>query len=254
MTGYIVNVGEILSNELATLCQSDKGILAFPTLVTSLCRRVHTPMFDTDRFQAEKTGWTRVIYMRKMNVADATPLNMAMPTPPASPVPEADARAEDSAPPSPTEPPVAAEQTHIPPPSSPVIPERATEELHFSSDDENDVFDWQSPRDHLLALGPSTSTPAPVVPILSAAPTPTTTAAFDRLTPASPSRKRGKATAGRQLGGDTSSEEEAAPRPAKKRKYHIITAESSKGAVLGKHHKRQNNQKTLQRVHDPKTF
>ncbi|KAL4303722.1 hypothetical protein GQ457_10G013120 [Hibiscus cannabinus] len=96
--------------------------------------------------------------------------------------------------------------------------EGATEELHFSSDDENDVFDWQSPRDHLLALGPSTSTPALAVPILSAAPTPTTAAAYDHPTPSSPSRKRGKATAGRRLGGDTSSEEEADPRPAKKRK------------------------------------
>ncbi|KAL4270095.1 hypothetical protein GQ457_HM001960 [Hibiscus cannabinus] len=342
MTGYRVNVGEILSNELAAHCRSDKGILAFPSLVTTLCHRVHTPIFDTDKFQAEKTGWTRAVYMRKMNIADAQPINMAMPTPPASPVFEAD-RAENSAPPSPAEHAATAEQVHTTP-SSPVIPvsshtttsspattpaapaeqtggrtpsrqapspppapaqseeagslqimllrsqlqriearqlqfqndvkvfqdtltkfliyqfpasaaffgqssapptqpstsaaaaaaqpstsagtahqstntsakEGATEELHFSSDDENDVFDWQSPRDHLLALGPSTSTPAPAVPILSAAPTPTTATIFDRPTPTSPSRRRGKATAKRQLGGDSSSEEEAAQRPAKK--------------------------------------
>ncbi|KAL4311677.1 hypothetical protein GQ457_01G017180 [Hibiscus cannabinus] len=79
-------------------------------------------MFDTDKYQAEKTGWTRAVYMRKMNVADAAPINMAMPTPPASPVPEVDARVEDSAPPSPTEPSAAAEQHHTPPPSPPVIP------------------------------------------------------------------------------------------------------------------------------------
>ncbi|KAL4377544.1 hypothetical protein GQ457_02G033680 [Hibiscus cannabinus] len=85
MTGYRVNVGEILSNELAAHCRSDKGILAFPSLVTALCHRVHTPIFDTDKFQAEKTGWTRAVYMRKMNIADAQPINMAMPTPPASP-------------------------------------------------------------------------------------------------------------------------------------------------------------------------
>ncbi|KAK9043164.1 hypothetical protein V6N11_071512 [Hibiscus sabdariffa] len=104
MTGFRVNVGEILANELAALCQSDKGILTFPCLVSALCRRVNTPMFDTDNYQAEKTGWTRAVYMRKMNVADAEPLNMAMPTPPASPVNEADVRVEDSAPPSPAEP------------------------------------------------------------------------------------------------------------------------------------------------------
>ncbi|KAL4369653.1 hypothetical protein GQ457_05G021940 [Hibiscus cannabinus] len=119
MTGFKVNVGEILSNELAALCKSDKGILAFPCLVSALYRRVNTPMFDTDKYQAEKTGWTRAVYMRKMNVADAAPLNMALPTPPASPVPEADARAEDFAPPSPA---ATAEQSHTPPPSPPIIP------------------------------------------------------------------------------------------------------------------------------------
>ncbi|KAK8649181.1 hypothetical protein V6N13_129915 [Hibiscus sabdariffa] len=322
MTGFRVNVGEILANELAALCKSDKGILAFPCLVSALCRRVNTPMFDTDKYQAEKTGWTRAVYMRKMNVADAEPLNMAMPTPPNSPVNEADARVEDSAPPSPAEPSTAVEQHRTPPPSPPIIlvsshttttspattpaapaeqtrgrtaetplgsspsspapspsapaqseeagslqymllrsqlqriearqlhfqnevkvfqdtltkfllfqfpasatffgrsstpptqpsasaaaaaqplthtsaKEGATEEVHFSSDDENDVFDWQSPRDHLLALGPSTSTPAPAAPILSTAPTPTTTAVVARPTPDSPTRKRDKSTAGR---------------------------------------------------------
>ncbi|KAL4369454.1 hypothetical protein GQ457_05G022670 [Hibiscus cannabinus] len=311
MTGFRVNVGEILANELAALCKSDKGILAFPCLISALCRRVNTPMFDTDKYQAEKTDWTRAVYMRKMNVADAEPLNMVMPTPPASLVHEADARVEDSAPSSPTQPSAAAELNRTLPPSPPVIPvsshtittspattpaapaeqprgrttetplgftpsspapspsapaqseeagslqymllrsqlqriearqlhfqnkvkvfqdtltkfllfqflasatffgqsstpppqpsasagaaaqpsthtsakEGATEEVHFSSDDENDVFDWQSPRDHLLALGPSISTPAPAAPILYAAPTPTTAAAINRPTPDSP--------------------------------------------------------------------
>ncbi|KAL4302607.1 hypothetical protein GQ457_10G009590 [Hibiscus cannabinus] len=312
---------------------------------------------------------------RKMNVADAEPLNMAMPTPPASPVHEADARAEDSTPPSPAEPSAAAEQHQTPPPSPPVIlvsshttttnpattpaapaeptrgrtPEMplgstpsssspsppapaqseeagplqymllrsqlqriearqlhfqnevkvfqenlikflslqfpasaeffgqtstpppqpsasaaaaaqpsthmsakqgATEEVHFLSDDENDIFDWQSPRDHLLTISPSTSTPTLAAPILSATPTPTTAAAVERPTPDSPTRKRGKATAGRTLGRDTSSEEEAVQRPDKRRRrYHIITAESDDDgsdaevpAVLGLHHMRQKNQ------------
>ncbi|KAL4352832.1 hypothetical protein GQ457_06G011050 [Hibiscus cannabinus] len=108
--------------------------------------------------------------------------------------------------------------------------EGATEEVHFPSDDENDVFDWQSPRDHLLALGPSTSTPAPAAPILSAAPTPTTVAAIDRPTPDSPTRKHGKSTAERNFDQGSPSnpdEEEAEQRPAKRRRrYHIITAES----------------------------
>ncbi|KAK9028801.1 hypothetical protein V6N11_025941 [Hibiscus sabdariffa] len=353
MTGFRVNVGEILANELAAHCANDKGILAFPCLVSNLCRRANVPMFDTDKYQAEKTGWTRAVYMRKMNVADAAPLNMAMPTPPASPVAEADVRVEDSAPPSLAEPTAPADHQRTPPPSPPVIPvsghttttspattpaertrgqtpdtplgstpssspplppapvqseeatlplpfmllrsqlqriearqlnfqneikvfqenlikflnfqfpasaaffgqtstpppqpsasaaaaaqpsthtsakEGATEEIHFSSDDENDVFDWQSPRDHLLTLGPSTTTPAPAAPILSAASTPTMTAVAERPTPDSPARKRGKATAGRTISRDHPSspdEEDADQRPAKRRRrYHVITADS----------------------------
>ncbi|KAL4352187.1 hypothetical protein GQ457_06G015540 [Hibiscus cannabinus] len=37
-----------------------------------------------DKYAAEKYGWTRKEYMRKMEVADATPIQMAMPTPTAS--------------------------------------------------------------------------------------------------------------------------------------------------------------------------
>ncbi|KAK8658761.1 hypothetical protein V6N13_036955 [Hibiscus sabdariffa] len=70
-----------------------------------------------------------------------------------------------------------------------------TEELQFSSDNQNDVFDWQSPREHLQPLGPTPSKPAEVVPILSAAPTPATSAISERPTPDSPARRKGKATA-----------------------------------------------------------
>ncbi|KAK8574929.1 hypothetical protein V6N12_062606 [Hibiscus sabdariffa] len=106
----------------------------------------------------------------------------------------------------------------------------ATEEVHFSSDDENDVFEWQSPRDHLQPLGPTHQTPAPTVPILSAAPSPTTSAVADRPTPESPTRRKGKAKAGRSFGRDIPSspdDEEAEQRPVKRRRrYHVITAES----------------------------
>ncbi|KAL4324283.1 hypothetical protein GQ457_11G033330 [Hibiscus cannabinus] len=74
----------------------------------------------------------------------------------------------------------------------------ATEEVNFSSDDENDIFDWQSPRDQLQPLGlTTTTTPAPAVPILSAAPTPATSAVAERPTPDSPTRRKGKETAGK---------------------------------------------------------
>ncbi|KAK8636834.1 hypothetical protein V6N13_064271 [Hibiscus sabdariffa] len=84
ITGYRINVGEILAKELAAACSNDKGILAFPCLISALCRRAAVPTSPSDKYQAEKKGWTRAVYMRKMDVADATPINMAMPTPPAS--------------------------------------------------------------------------------------------------------------------------------------------------------------------------
>ncbi|KAK8986029.1 hypothetical protein V6N11_082315 [Hibiscus sabdariffa] len=348
MTGYRVNVGEILAKELAAACANDKGILAFPCLISALCRRAAVPTSQGDKFQPEKTGWTRATYMRKMDVADATPLNMAMSTPPASLIHTTAAPTDEAGPSAPT---TQAEPQHTPPASSPIVPvsshttttslvttpaarERsrestpdtplgstpisspsppapaqseeaappfhilqlrsqlqrieawqiqfqeetkvfnqslvkflcfqfpaaatffaqpssappqhnvssaaqpsantsakagATEEIHFSSDDENDVFDWQSPRDHLQPIDPIPSKPTTTVPILSAAPTPTTSAITDRPTLDSPTRRKGKAKMGRSFGRDipSSPDEEAEQRPAKRRgRYHVITAES----------------------------
>ncbi|KAK8681277.1 hypothetical protein V6N13_053682 [Hibiscus sabdariffa] len=112
LTGYQVNIGEILAQELAAACANDRGILAFPCLVSALCRRVAVPTYDGDKYQPEKTGWMRAVYMRKMDLADAIPINVAIPTPPASPTPVA-------ATPAPTAP---VEQQRTPPPSPPVIP------------------------------------------------------------------------------------------------------------------------------------
>ncbi|KAK9031838.1 hypothetical protein V6N11_056124 [Hibiscus sabdariffa] len=87
LTGYRVNIGEILAKKLAAACANDKGILAFPCLISALYRRAAVPTYDGDKYQPEKTGWTRAVYMRKMDLADAIPINVAMPTPPASPTP-----------------------------------------------------------------------------------------------------------------------------------------------------------------------
>ncbi|KAK8662710.1 hypothetical protein V6N13_024601 [Hibiscus sabdariffa] len=61
ITGYKFNVGEVITRELSAACQNDK-----------------------DKYTVEKSGWTRKEYMRKMEIADATPIQMVMPTPPAS--------------------------------------------------------------------------------------------------------------------------------------------------------------------------
>ncbi|KAK8521616.1 hypothetical protein V6N12_031510 [Hibiscus sabdariffa] len=66
------------------------------------------------------------------------------------------------------------------PSANPSAKAGGTEELHFSSNDENDVFDWQSPRDHLQPFDRTPSKPAEAVPILSVAPTPATSAITER--------------------------------------------------------------------------
>ncbi|KAK8548132.1 hypothetical protein V6N12_061051 [Hibiscus sabdariffa] len=88
ITGYKFNVGEVIARELSAACQNDKGILAFPCLISALCRRVAVPAQPTDKYTTEKAGWTHKEYMRKMEVADAVPIQMAMPTPSASEQPE----------------------------------------------------------------------------------------------------------------------------------------------------------------------
>ncbi|KAL4383954.1 hypothetical protein GQ457_15G015600 [Hibiscus cannabinus] len=352
----------------AAACANNKGILAFLYLIYALCRRVVVPTSPGDKYQPNKTGWTRATYMRKMDVADTTPLNVAMPTPPASPIQEAAAPSEEVGPSAPA---AQAEPQRTPPASPPVVsisshttttspattpaarehsractPDTplgttlsspsppasaqsdeaapplhilqlrsqlqrieakqihfqeemkvfntnlikflhfqfpsaasffaqpsttppqpiifvaaqpsanmsakagATEEVNFSSDDENDVFNWQSPHDHLQPLGPTT-TPAPAVPILSAAPTPATSAIAERPTPDSPARRKGKATTGKTFGRDipSSPEDEAEQRLAKRmRNYHVITADSCKEAVLGLHHMKKDTYTLKKRI------
>ncbi|KAK8632869.1 hypothetical protein V6N13_073248 [Hibiscus sabdariffa] len=359
ITGYRINVGEILAKELAAAYSNDKGILAFPCLISALCRRAAVPTSPSDKYQAEKKGWTRAVYMRKMDVADATPLNMAMPNPPASsdhmpaaptdeagssnpaaasPAPaETRPSAADSPIPSPaqhtqpshtmpspaatpTDLPASRESTpdspmgstpeapHPPPPAqseeavplhilqlrnqlqriesrqiqmeeetkvfqqklinflcyqfpaaatyfnaqpkataaahhptntqpipsvNPSAQAGDTEEVHISSDDENDVFDWQMPRGHPPAPRPTqqqaaetsaTHSPDPAdVPILQTAPI------SAQPTMKTHHRRKGKTTASRVLtrADQSSLEEEADHQPAQKRRWHnVITSDS----------------------------
>ncbi|KAL4339496.1 hypothetical protein GQ457_08G033720 [Hibiscus cannabinus] len=80
ITGYKFNIGEVIARELSKACQNDKGILAFPCIISALCRRAVILAHPTEKYTLEKSGWTRKEYMRKMEVADATPIQMAMPT------------------------------------------------------------------------------------------------------------------------------------------------------------------------------
>ncbi|KAK8540263.1 hypothetical protein V6N12_046551 [Hibiscus sabdariffa] len=190
ITGYRINVGEILAKELAAACSNDKGILAFPCLISALCRRAAVPTSPSDKYQAEKKGWTRAVYMRKMDVADATPINMAMPTPPASsdhmpaaPTDEAGSSNPAAASPAPAEPspsvadspipspaqhnqpspaatptdlPASRESTpEAPHPPPPAYPHHLSTPLPRPATLKNDVFDWQTPRGHPSAPRPT---------------------------------------------------------------------------------------------------
>ncbi|KAK8575381.1 hypothetical protein V6N12_063056 [Hibiscus sabdariffa] len=85
MTDYRFNVGEVIAQEISAACQNDKGILAFPCIISALCRRATVPTHPRDKYTVEKPGWSRKEYMQKMDVTDAAPIRVAMPTPPTSP-------------------------------------------------------------------------------------------------------------------------------------------------------------------------
>ncbi|KAK8619651.1 hypothetical protein V6N13_135933 [Hibiscus sabdariffa] len=108
-----------------------------------------------------------------------------------------------------------------------------TEEVHISSDDENDVFDWQTPRGHPPAPRPTQQQAAETsathsqdpadVPILQTAPI------TAQPTMETHHRRKGKTTAGRVLtrADQSSPEEEADHQPAQKRRRHnVITSDS----------------------------
>ncbi|KAK8506676.1 hypothetical protein V6N12_038495 [Hibiscus sabdariffa] len=81
ITGYKFNVGEVIAKELSDACLNDIGIIAFPCIISALCRRAAVPVQPTDKYTLEKSGWTRMEYMCKMEITDATLTQMAMPKP-----------------------------------------------------------------------------------------------------------------------------------------------------------------------------
>ncbi|KAK8696829.1 hypothetical protein V6N13_001953 [Hibiscus sabdariffa] len=84
ISGFRFNINEVIARELYDACQNDKGILAFPCIISALCRRVAVPSRPSDKYTRPKSGWTRREYTRKMDLTDATPIQAAMPTPPAN--------------------------------------------------------------------------------------------------------------------------------------------------------------------------
>ncbi|KAL4309607.1 hypothetical protein GQ457_01G019760 [Hibiscus cannabinus] len=98
MTGYRFNVEEVIAQEIAAACHNDKGILVFPCIISALYRSAAVPTQPGDKYTTEKAGWSMKEYMRKMDVADAAPIIVAMPTPPTSPAHSPTATPEKSGP------------------------------------------------------------------------------------------------------------------------------------------------------------
>ncbi|KAK8625272.1 hypothetical protein V6N13_090147 [Hibiscus sabdariffa] len=64
ITGYQFNVGEVIARELSAACQNDKDILAFPCIISALCRRAAVPAHPADKYTIEKHDWTRKEYTK----------------------------------------------------------------------------------------------------------------------------------------------------------------------------------------------
>ncbi|KAL4320037.1 hypothetical protein GQ457_18G009890 [Hibiscus cannabinus] len=156
MTGYHINVGEILAQELAAACKNDKGILAFPCLITALCQRAVVATSPGDKYTAEKTGWTRAVYMRKMDIADATPISVVMPTPTTSLIHTTAAHPDEAGPSAPAEaqPTPAASPPVFPVPSHTLTTSPTTTPTAMPAS-------RQSTPDSPLGLTPSTPSPPP---------------------------------------------------------------------------------------------
>ncbi|KAK9018904.1 hypothetical protein V6N11_033949 [Hibiscus sabdariffa] len=82
--GFKFNVGDVIARELSEACQNDKGILAFPCIISALCCRAVVPSRLIEKYTKLRSDWTGKEYMRKMDLTDVVPLQTVMPTPPAS--------------------------------------------------------------------------------------------------------------------------------------------------------------------------
>ncbi|KAL4284549.1 hypothetical protein GQ457_16G016900 [Hibiscus cannabinus] len=233
MTGYNMNVGEILAQELAAACKNDKGILAFPCLITKLCRRAVVATSPGGKYTAEKTGWTRAVYMHTMDIADATPISVAMPTPATSPIHTTVAEPNEAGPSAP------AEARPTPAASPPVFPVPCHTSTTSPTTTPAAMQGQQKIYTGLTLRGAapessiarqSKNKEQAEVPILSLAPTPAKSVVANRTKPNSPTRRKGKAPAGKTVSRHALSspeEEEQLHQPAKRqRRYHIITADS----------------------------
>ncbi|KAK8619565.1 hypothetical protein V6N13_135848 [Hibiscus sabdariffa] len=79
-------------------------MLAFPCLIFGLCHREAFPTRPNDKYTQFRTGWDRKHYMKKMDIDDAIPIKVSMPTPAPSELAQPSAHATDPEDPAGTQP------------------------------------------------------------------------------------------------------------------------------------------------------
>ncbi|KAK9003505.1 hypothetical protein V6N11_061064 [Hibiscus sabdariffa] len=123
----------------------------------------------------------------------------------------------------PSSPPTPPRRTQPMPPADPSEGAGNTEEVHFSTDAENDIFDWHTPMEH-HAQPDATDIPEISIAQKHKAPTPTTEEilSIERPMLDASIRRKGKTPARRTITRNTTSspddEEQITPRPAKRQR------------------------------------
>ncbi|KAL4308783.1 hypothetical protein GQ457_01G022800 [Hibiscus cannabinus] len=79
LIGTKSNVGQVIAMELSDACKTDRAILAFPYLISTLFRASAVPTRPTNKYTQFKTSWARKDYMKKMDLTDAIHIRMTMP-------------------------------------------------------------------------------------------------------------------------------------------------------------------------------
>ncbi|KAK8619604.1 hypothetical protein V6N13_135886 [Hibiscus sabdariffa] len=313
ITGYRFNMGEVIANEPSFACQNDKGILAFPCIISTLCRRAAVPAYPSDEWTPDRLGWTRKDPAHSPAAAPdqagptamaeaqpspaatpkASPINSTAHTPAATPETPDSRQSTPNSPlgsgptPSQSTPPAQSEEaiplhilqlrsqlqriearqlqfmeetkvfqtslinflcfqfqnvtayftaqpttthpanlsaaTQPMPPTDPSEGAGNTEEVHFSADVENDIFDWHTPMEH-HAQPDAADIPESSTTQKHKAPAPTTEEILsaERPMPDASTRRKGKTPAGRTITRNTTSspddEQQITPRPAKRQR------------------------------------
>ncbi|KAL4383368.1 hypothetical protein GQ457_15G012800 [Hibiscus cannabinus] len=79
MNGIKFNGGHVTAKEIYECRKSNEACMVFPYLIIPLYRQKRVPSRETDQYTPIWIAWTRKEYLKRMNIFEATPFNIAMP-------------------------------------------------------------------------------------------------------------------------------------------------------------------------------